>query len=264
MRAPKVYAVSILMTIGVLLATGYSQAGNAPRVPEATSSQNSRTQPANSGEGAAPGAVHNTANNPGQGAPTTLQKGPSPGTPATPANAAAGDITSALATAPPESQAGVPQSALLEFLFHHISDLNEMADKDDKAGKHISATAWRTHDQRAVGLNDSEGQILQEVALDCARMLSVQDVKIRASAEKFRAQLKPGAPVQIPPELVQMVEDRNKIVSDHVERLREALGDASFNKLATYVHSSFHAEVIVPKPTNAPLSTTEKSPKDNK
>ena len=36
---------------------------------------------------------------------------------------------------------------------------------------------------------------------------------------------------------------RKKIMSDHIERLREALGDTSFNKLDTYVRSWIHAQV---------------------
>jgi hypothetical protein len=50
-----------------------------------------------------------------------------------------------------------------------------------------------------------------------------------------------------------MFENRKKIISDHIERLREALGDASFDKLDTYIHSTFHVEMIVPK--SAPPST---------
>jgi len=132
---------------------------------------------------------------------------------------------------------------LFELLFNNISVLNKVADKDDKAGDHASAASWRTHDQEAAGLNDAEGQLLQEIVLDCLRALKEQDAKIRTSAEKFRAQLRPGAPILIPPELVQMDEVRKKIMSDHIERLREALGDTSFNKLDTYVRSWSHAQV---------------------
>jgi hypothetical protein len=193
-----------------------------------------------------------------------MQNPPSPaaqrGTPVIPA--AAGPNSSP-ASAAPESQPPIPQNVLFEFLFNNISALDQVADSDDKAGDHISAAAWRTHDQRGAGLNDAEGDILQEITLDCIRALKKQDAKIRAGGEKFRAQLKPGPPIQIPPELVQLSEDRKKIVSDHIEKLREALGDASFNKLDTYVHATFHAEMVVPKPASPSVTTTEKSKKES-
>jgi len=254
--------VSVLVTICTLLAASYAQTSNTRTGPETIDSQDVNPMPSNPGERIAPGAVHNSANNPGQGAP-----GDRPVLPpqlGIPANPAAADLNSSLLSAPLQAQAEVPRNAFFEFLFNNVSALNQIAESDDKAGQHASAMAWRTHDQRAAGLNDSEGQILQEIALDCLRALKEQDAKLQASADKFRAQLTPGAPVQIPPELVKIFEDRKAIVNDHVERLRGALGDTSFNKLDSYVHSSFHAEVIVPKPASPSVTTTEKKQKDNK
>ncbi len=262
MRVPQLYVVSVLITICTALAAGYAQTSNARTAPE-TNSQDASPKPSNSG-GPATGAVHGSANNPGQAAPGQKIGRVSPTQRATPAIPAAADQNSPLVTAPLESQSGIPQSALFELFFNNMSVLNQVADKDDKAGDHISAAAWRTHDQRAAGLNDAEGQILREITLDCLRALKEQDAKFQAAAEKFRAQLKPGAPIQIPPELVQMDEDRKKIMSDHIERLREALGDASFNKLDTYVHSSFHAEVIAPKPATPSTAIIEKNQKESK
>jgi hypothetical protein len=185
-----------------------------------------------------------------------------PGQRVTPANSASADQNSP-STEAPQSQAAIPQNVLFELFFNNMGALNQAADHDDKAGDHISAAAWRRYDQEAAGLNDAEGQILREIVLDCLRALKEQDAKIRAGGEKFRAQLKPGAPIQIPPELVQLGEDRKKIVSDHIEKLREALGDASFNKLDTYIHATFHAEMIAPKAATPSTTATEKSKKEN-
>jgi hypothetical protein len=153
---------------------------------------------------------------------------------------------------------------LFELFFNNMSVLNEVADKDDKAGDHIAAAAWRTHDQRAAGLNDAEGQILREITLDCIRILKENDAKIRALAERDRAQTPPGTIIPASPEMIQTFEDRKKVINDHIERLREALGDASFNKLDTYVHSSSHAEVIAPKPATPSTTITEKDPKKSR
>lgn len=225
-------------------------------------SQDASPKPSNSGERTATGMRPDSANSSGQPAPGNTIGPLSPAQPATPANAPAGVLNSPLVTSSPESGAAVPQSALFEFLFNNISILNQVADSDDKAGNHQSAAMWRTHDQRAAGLNDAEGQILQEVALDCLRALKEQDAKIRAFVEKDRAQATPGVIGPTPIELIKMVDDRKNIVSEHIERLREALGDSSFKKLDAYVHSSFHAEVIAPKPTPAP--TSGETQKENK
>jgi hypothetical protein len=182
---------------------------------------------------------------------------------ATPVNSAAVDQSSPLPSTATQPSTEIPQIVFFEFLFNNISTLNKVADIDDKAGNHSSATLWRTHDQRAVGLNDAEGQILQEITLDCLQALKKQDAMIGAFVEKDRAQSTPGAITPTPPELIQMVEDRKNMVSDHIQQLKEALGDTSFNKLDAYVHSSFHAEMIIPKSAPASIMTTGKSPKEN-
>lgn len=262
MRASQVYAASVLITIFTLLAAGYAQTNNPRTGQEATNSEDANPKPSNSG---APGTLPNSANNPQQPAPGKITNGPSPVQQrATPANAPAGIQNSPLATAAPQSQAAIPQNVLFEFLFDNISALNQAADTDDKAGNHQGAALWRTHDQRGAGLNDAEGQILQETALDCLRQLKEKDAKIRALAERDRAQTPPGIMIPASPEMIQTFEDRKKVVNDHIERLREALGDASFNKLDTYVHSSFHAEVIAPKSASPSTTIIEKNQKESK
>jgi hypothetical protein len=171
-------------------------------------------------------------------------------------------VNSALVAAPFDPQTGIPQSALFELFFNNMGVLNQVADHDDKMGKHTQADGWRRYDQEGAGLNDAEGDILREIVLDCLSALKQHDAKFRAAADRFRAQLKPGAPVQIPAELVQMGEDREKILNDHIEKLKEALGDASFNKLDNYIHSSFHVEVVQPGPKPSPKAG--ESRKENK
>lgn len=252
MRAPKVYVVAVLITSFTLLQVGYAQTSNAQHVPEATNGQDSSPKPSNPGADTATGPLPDAANNP---RPAWQPKPIPAGEQVTPAFPASTDQNSP-STVVSESQPPIPQSVFFELFFRHIANLNKIADHDDKAGEHIWAARWRTHDQREAGLNDSEGQILQETTMDCLRMLKEHDAEFNVAAAKFRAQLKPGEPIQIPPELVQMGETRKKIVSDHIERLKEALGDTSFNKLDSYVRSIFQPQVVVPNP--APLSTTGK------
>jgi hypothetical protein len=261
MRVPKVCVVSVLITICALLAGGNAQTSNPRTGPEAINGQDANPKPSNSGAHTAP-ATPNSANNPGQAAPGKISNGPSPARPATPTNPATAGQNSTLATAAPQSQAPIPQNVLFELFFNNMRALNKAAESDDKAGDHISAEAWRRHDQEAAGLNDAEGDILREIVLDCLRELKVQDAKFRALAEKERAQMTPGVIRPASAELAQIFEGRKKILSDHIEKLREALGDTSFNKLDAYIHSTFHAQVIEPKPASSSITAIEKSKKE--
>ena len=143
-----------------------------------------------------------------------------------------------------------------------IGTYNLWAEQAENAGKHTEAAGWRTSHQRTAGLNDAEGEVLQEIAHDCNCAVNELDAKVSIEAEKFRAQIVPGATVTVPLELYQMSEDRKKIVVDHVEQLRVALGETSFKKLETYVLSMNPAPESKAKP--GPPSTTEKARTENK
>ena len=263
MQATKIYVVSVLITICTLLAAGYSQTSNARPGLEVNNSQDANQNPSNPGAAATTGATPSATNSTIQPAPGQKISVMSPSQRATPVNPAAAGENAPVPATPMQSQAEVSPNVLFEFLFSNISDLNQIASNDEKAGKRAQAALWRSHDQRSAGLNDAEGEILQETALNCLQALKEQDAKIRAVVQKDRAQATPGVIGTTPPELIQLVEDRKKIVNNYVDSLREALGDASFSKLDTYVHSSFHAEVVAPKPAPASITITGKSPKES-
>jgi hypothetical protein len=259
MRAPRLYVVLGLITIYILGTVAFAQTSKAQPKTEANGSQAENSKPANPAGNTGIGIAPPSANNPGQAASGDKQhQGQLGGQKWTPP---ADDLASpsAITLSVPDSPATVPQYVLFESLFSNISLLNEIADHDDKAGKHTAAASWRTHDKRGAGLNDAEGQILQETAIDCLRALKEQDKKINSFADAFRAQAPPGAAIQAPPELLQMVEDRKAIVKDHVERLRQSLGDTTFSKLDDYVRASFHGEVIAPKAKSPSLPMVEKA-----
>lgn len=262
MRAPKVYRVLVLITICTLLAAGRTQTNNARPAQEAGNGQDSNPKPSVPETRTAPKQAPGSANNSGQTMPDRPMGGGQKGTPINPP--ALGQSSPLDTKASPAAKASIPREVLFEFLFNNMSSLNRVADHDDSAGKHSMAAQWRTHDQRGAGLNDAEGQIMQEIALDCVTALKDQDVKIRAFLKKDQAQNAAGVVGPTPVELVQMFENRKKIVSDHVEKLREALGDGSFKKLDTYVHAAFHAEGVPPKPSSSPVPTNEKSAKESR
>jgi hypothetical protein len=263
MRAPRVLFVFVLIASLSLMAAGQDQpntAQNGPEVVAGINAQDGDPKPCHPGERTAADAVDDSANHPRPETsikplhPTAL--GPQRAIPAVPVNPPT-------VIFPP----GKPEPISLrdiywEDLFVMIGFYNRWAEQADRAGKHAEAEGWRTSHQQTAGLDDSEGEILQEIAHDCNCAVKELDAKLKASAEKFRAQLVPGSTVTIPVEFVQMSEDRKKIIRDHVEQLRLALGDSSFKKLEIYASSLFPAPASVAKP--APTSTTGENRKEKR
>lgn len=260
MRAPKVLLVSILITTLSLLAVGQDQTSAAPTVVQRVNAKYADPKLCSNGWHTTLDAVGNPVNSPGPEATGKRAQLPpsrigalSPTVPVNPP-------TVILPPLQPEPMS--LRYVYFETFFYMIGAYNLWAEQAEKAGKHAEAADWRVSHQRTAGLNDAEGEILQEIAHDCNCVVNELDAKMNASAEKFRAQIVPGATVTVPAEFNQMFEERKKIVIDHVEQLRVALGDSSFKKLETYVLSMYPAPKSVAKP--APPSTTEKDRTENK
>jgi len=259
MRAPKILLVSVLIATPPLLAAGQDQTSAAPTVAQAVNAKYANPKPCSNGWHTSRDAVGNPVNNPGAeatGKGPQLRGPPTRAIPAVPVN----PPTVILPASQPEPMS--LRYVYFETFFYTIGTYNLWAEQAEKAGKHAEAVGWRTSHQRAARLNDAEGEVLQEIAHDCNCAVNDLDEKMTAQAEKFRTQIVPGATMTVPVEFNQMFEERKKIVIDHVEHLRVALGDTSFKKLETYVLSMYPAPKDVAKP--APPSTTEKVRTENK
>jgi hypothetical protein len=225
MQARKLYLVLILTLVLSAFAPAQSERNNAQSASAPDNVQNANPRPNSHAEGA-----------------TSTSNPQSP-------------------TARRLTHSAVPSDFLYETLFDNMAMLDRIAEQDDRQGKHEMAARWRTHDQRAAGLNETEGEILKEVALDCHQAVQEQNAKIIALLQKLDAQRVPGVKVQPSPELVQLNQDRTAIIEAHIEKLREALGEGSFAKLDHYVRSTFHAETT--KPSQQPSSTPANGKKEN-
>lgn len=142
-----------------------------------------------------------------------------------------------------------------------MSALDRFADREERAGRHDSALRWRTYDQAALGINDAEGEILKEIEQDCNHAVRESDNKATAAIRNFRAKSGGDVTAPLPGEILQMVGERETIMNSCIERLREALGNSSFQKLDHYVQSSFQPRIVSPKPTQA--RTPGKGRKEN-
>jgi len=138
----------------------------------------------------------------------------------------------------------VPDYVTYRFFFTHLANLGQLADTLEKAGK--DGSKWRTHDQHAAGLSDAEGQILTQVAQDCNQSLKTEDTKIQASITAFHNQFPNGQFVHVsaPPELSQFENEKIQAINTHIEQLKSQLGQDSFNKLDTYVKSTFKPAIV--------------------
>jgi hypothetical protein len=260
MRAPRIYLVSVLIAPLTLLAAGQDQTTKAPTVVQGINAADADPKPCNRGGHNAPDAVRDSANKPGLEAtsksPQPLGYGPPQlGIPAVPVN------PPTVIFPPGEPEPMTLRDIYWRDLFIMIGLYNFYAEQADKAGKHAEAASLRTSHQRMAGLNDTEGEIMQEIAHDCNCAVKEVDAKMKAEAEKFRAQIAPGATVTASTDFYQLFEERKTTIRDHVDQLRVALGDSSFKKLETYVLSMYPAPKSVAKPAPPTIAPTEKSQK---
>lgn len=259
MRAPRVLLVSVLIAAFSHLAAGQDQTSRAPTVVQRVNAKYADPKPCSNGWHTTLDAAGNPVNSSG---PEAAGKGPllppsgiSKGIPAVPVD----PPTVIVPPSQPEPMSF--RYVSFETFFYTIGSHNLWAEQADTAGKHAEAAGWRTSYQQMFKLNDAEGEVLQEIAHDCNCAVNELDAKMNAKAEKFRTQIVPGATVTVPAEFYQISEDRKKIVIDHVEQLRMALGDTSFKKLETYVLSMFPAPKDVGDPKAVSTTPTAKEEK---
>lgn len=260
MRAPNILLISVLIATPLLLAASQDQTSAAPTAVQAVNVKYADPNPCSNGWHTTRDALGNPVNGPGAEA-----TGKRPQLPPSRIGALSQTVPvnpPTLIFPPSRPEPMKLRYVYFETFFYEIGIYNRWAEQAEKAGKHAEAAAWRTSHQRMAGLNDAEGEVLQEIAHDCNCAVNELDAKMNADADKLRAQIVPGATVTVPVEFYQMSEDRKKIVIDHVEQLRVALGDTSFKKLETYVLSMYPAPESKAKP--APPSATEKVRTDNK
>jgi len=262
MRAPKVYLVSVLITTLKLVAAGHGQTTNTQFGTAGINAIDADPKPCNSGGRTSPDNERDAANQAGPKAPGKRQNsslsGARMGIRADPAN----PNPTVIISPPVEFRRLSPRDEAFETLFLMMSVNAKYADDYEKIGNLKEAASYRTEFQRSAGLNDAEGEVLQEIAHDCNCAMREQDAKLKAFNDKFRAQIVPGTTITIPAESVQMFEYRKTIIIDHVERLRLALGDTAFKKLETNVLPRFivpeHGSKAATPSTNGEKTTENK------
>lgn len=136
----------------------------------------------------------------------------------------------------------VPTWVTYRFFFMHLATLDAVANKMEAQKK--DGSRWRTHEQRAVGLTADEAAILKTVALDCNKIMSDLDAKAQDVMKTAKAQ-NPTLYLKLPPppDLTTIQDQRIQAVNDHIDQLRDQLGNDSFAKLDKYLQATFKSAI---------------------
>lgn len=146
----------------------------------------------------------------------------------------------------------VPDYILYKAFFAHVEHLDDFAAKLESEGK--DGHGFRTHDQRLAGLSEAEGLMLKQVAYAANidgrnASVKIQAAMKQAHALRVQAELAGTAPTS---NLKQAFDERNASISSHLAELRAMLGEASFQKLDTYVRSIVMETPLSPRATRRP------------
>lgn len=158
-----------------------------------------------------------------------------------------------------QQQQTVPEHAVYNELFYHVSFLKKKADKEQKEGK--DASLLRTFYKRQAKLDDTQNQLLDQTAADLERDVNMIDKKAQKVIEKFRAdvqklKIKPGDRMPEPPaELKTMQAERDSLVIRARDTLRAALGKEAFQRFDQYVRENIAKKMTAerfdrPRPEN--------------
>jgi hypothetical protein len=152
----------------------------------------------------------------------------------------------------------VSDAALYRFFFRHLATLDQVAAQLDSQGK--SGDGLRTHEQRFSGLTEGEGASLKQVAYDCNQAVKAVETKAQAAVKAQTVPSPGGRNLSSPAALATRAQARadiSGIVNSHIDQLRTALGDASFEKLDAYVKATVQAIATIPS-SGKPLASATK------
>jgi hypothetical protein len=130
----------------------------------------------------------------------------------------------------------VPDYVVYRTFFSHVAEREQMAAQLESQGN--NAEDFRAHDWKAAGLTADEGASMKQVALDCIQALS--DLSQHMQADRAAQGASPSNPASASRSLSgssQPYEHRSEIVNDHINQLKQMLGDTSFAKLDKYVRT---------------------------
>lgn len=150
----------------------------------------------------------------------------------------------------PEPVRERPEHVRYWLLFNRVASLKDKADELERKGQ---KTSLRTAVKKDAGLNDEQGQALEDISLECAREVTRRDARAKQMIHDFKSRF-PGGHVPDgetlpppPPELIALQRDRDNAVLRARGRLHASLGDREFERFDAFVKRyGRDTEVAVP------------------
>jgi hypothetical protein len=141
----------------------------------------------------------------------------------------------------------LPKWLSYESYFEHIAVLDKAATQLEAKGK--DGKPWRTFEQHQTGLTDEEGATLKKIAYDCNQAVKDIDAKMYQVKMDFHSQHPSQSyRYQPPPEIEQLWADREHVIEAHIDELRWDLGEESFQRLDSHVHTLYGVSKHVGRP----------------
>ena len=155
---------------------------------------------------------------------------------------AQGPVPAQIPSRAPAIQAGPSDSVLFRFFFLHVASVESIADNLKASGKNDLAA--RSKFARDAKLTEVEASLLKDVARRCNSGLeahtrnevapAVQNLRAQNPAASRASALPPPAAAQ----LKELDRQHERIVTDHVQELKSAMGPERFQKLYEYVRGT--------------------------
>jgi hypothetical protein len=135
-----------------------------------------------------------------------------------------------------------PEHVRYYFVFRHLALLNQKAVEAEKRGE--DGKKFREHYKNYAKLNDGQVDQLNQVAADCLLDIAPLDARIKQMVAASRARvpdrkIAPSSSLPEPTaELKELDKERDQIMRRAYTRLREAFGEAEFNRFSGVIEKS--------------------------
>jgi hypothetical protein len=157
-----------------------------------------------------------------------------------------------------------PQRVVYRFLFLHVLNLKQRAEDLKTQGK--DSKGIENYYKNEAKLTDSEARALDEVAADSIREVGEIDSQAKAIIEAARAKFPDGRIVRgqelpPPPELEQLQDLRDAVLTRAHERLRTLFGEQRFREFDSFVQNTVGSQT---RPISPKLRRPGVTPGDGK
>jgi hypothetical protein len=139
----------------------------------------------------------------------------------------------------------IPDNVIYEFFFQRVAALDDLGSQLDANGK--SGKMPRGQVQAEAQLSPAEAQALKAVAADCRSLVAATKSAAQPLIDAARGQAAvSGAPSpSTRNQLRALQKQREKIVEDHIQQLKQAIGGNRFGKLDAYVRRTTAVQASV-------------------